>query len=60
VVPATEAAWLAREIPEKARGALLVSPAVKHVEPGKEASLFEQLRLVHFVKELLDAVEASP
>lgn len=58
VVPATEAAWLAEAIPDEARGALLVSPAVKHVEPGAEASLLEQLRLVHFVKVLLDAVAA--
>lgn len=58
VVPATEAAWLAREIPKGALRALLVSPAVKHVEPGEEADWLEQLRLVHFVKELLDEVEA--
>lgn len=53
VVPATEAYFLERDLPEAAKAELLVSPAVQHVEAGKDASFVEQLELVHFIANLL-------
>jgi dienelactone hydrolase len=52
VVPATETLWLAREVPPAALRAVLVSPAVVHVELG-EVSRLDELRLVHFLAGVL-------
>lgn len=57
VVPPTEARWLARQLPDAARGDVLVSPAIQHVEPGGKPTIGERAELVHFVAELLSSIE---
>lgn len=52
VIPATESQWLASEIPAKRLRALLISPAITHVEVGGAPSLADKLRLVHFMAQI--------
>jgi dienelactone hydrolase len=58
VVPPTETLWLEHDLP---RGVLrdgLISPAIGHVEVGG-ASIMDQMRLVHWMKEMLDLLDTS-
>lgn len=54
VIPATETLWLARDLPPGAARAVLVSPAIVHVELGKVSSR-DRWDLVHFLAGVLDA-----
>src|SRR5207245_7525473 len=54
VIPASESQWLASEIPTQYLKALLVSPAITHVEVGGKPSLRDKLRLVHFMAQMLE------
>lgn len=56
VVPPTEAEWLAQELPNVR--AVLVSPALVHVELGKKERLLDQWNLVHFMAGVLSAASA--
>jgi pimeloyl-ACP methyl ester carboxylesterase len=53
VIPASESQWLASEIPPQHFRALLISPAITHVEVGGKPSLADKLRLVHFMAQML-------
>lgn len=53
IVPSTETAWLAREVPEAARERVLITPALRHAEATGEPTLGEQLALVDFVAAIL-------
>jgi dienelactone hydrolase len=53
VIPATESLWLAQEIPHQYLRAVLISPAITHVEVGGEPGLLDKLALVHFIAEML-------
>ncbi|MCU1308788.1 MAG: hypothetical protein JWN45_3483 [Acidobacteriaceae bacterium] len=59
VVPATESLWLAQEIPHQYLRAVLISPAITHVDVGGEPSLLDKLALVHFIAEMLHESNVS-
>jgi pimeloyl-ACP methyl ester carboxylesterase len=53
IIPPAESLWLARDIPRRDLQAVLITGAFSHVDPEKDASLTEQLRLVRFVAAVL-------
>lgn len=53
IVPSTETAWLAREVPPLALERVLVTPALRHAEASRQPSLAQQLALVDFVAAIL-------
>ncbi|MCS6898498.1 MAG: hypothetical protein RMJ98_02075 [Myxococcales bacterium] len=60
VIPPSEVLWLAREVPASRLKAVLVSPAIQHVELQGKPSWLEQARVVVFLASLLDAAEREP
>jgi pimeloyl-ACP methyl ester carboxylesterase len=60
VIPATELAWLAGEVPPGRLRRALVSPAILHVEIHGEPGAGEQWDLVHFMAGVLDEASAAP
>jgi pimeloyl-ACP methyl ester carboxylesterase len=54
VIPASEAEWLAREIPHDRLAAHLISKALGHVDVTDATSRREQLALVHFMARVLE------
>ncbi len=59
VIPATETLWLAREVPAAALRDVLVSDAISHVSIQGAPSALDQLRLVHFMAEILGEVRGT-
>lgn len=55
IIPSTESLWLEKEIPGKYLRDALITPAFSHVDPEKGASWRDELRLVHFLAEVLRA-----
>lgn len=49
VIPASETAWLASEVPPSRLRSVVVTPAVKHVEIQGEPTYEQQWELVHFM-----------
>jgi dienelactone hydrolase len=60
VIPPSETLWLAHDIPARDLRAVLISPAISHVEVGAGATLWDKLRLVHFIAVLLGEARTSP
>lgn len=58
VIPATETAWIAREVPAAMLRNALVSPAIVHVEMG-EAAISDKWDLVHFMAGVLQEAEGA-
>ena len=58
VIPATEALWLAQDVPAASLRMVLVSAAIEHVEL-KEPSLGDQWSLVHFMGDVIGEAEAA-
>jgi dienelactone hydrolase len=58
VVPPTETLWLEHDLPRGVLRHALISPAIGHVEVGA-ASTMDQLRLIHWMKEMLDLLDTS-
>ena len=58
VVPPTETLWLEHDLPPGVLKAALISPSIGHVEVGG-ASVMDQVRLIHWMKEMLDLVDTS-
>jgi len=54
VIPASEADWLAAEIPSRLLKAKVLSPAMIHVDPSKKISAKEEYDLVHYIAAILD------
>jgi dienelactone hydrolase len=54
IVPSTESAWLAREVPAAQLEHVLITPALRHAEAGGTPTVREQLALVHFVAAMLE------
>lgn len=54
VIPATESEWLARELPAGHLRALLVSPAISHVETAGKPTREDEWHLVHFLAQVLE------
>jgi pimeloyl-ACP methyl ester carboxylesterase len=55
VIPPAESLWLEKDIPREDVQAVLITGAFSHVDPAKGASLYEELRIVHFVGDVLRA-----
>ena len=60
VVPPSETMWLAKDLPVRDLRAVLISPAISHVEVGKGATLADKFRLVHFIEEMLAEARTAP
>ncbi|HWR34690.1 MAG TPA: alpha/beta hydrolase [Clostridia bacterium] len=60
VIPATETEWIAREVPGERLRAVLVSPAISHVDLGKGPGFRDKLALVRWVSALLEVAEDAP
>jgi pimeloyl-ACP methyl ester carboxylesterase len=58
VVPPTETLWLEHDLPPGVLKSALISPAIGHVEIGG-ASVMDQLRLVHWMEEMLELLDGS-
>jgi acetyl esterase/lipase len=58
VIPSSETEWLAHDTPRSMLRDVLVSPAIEHVEL-KEPSLRDELGLVHFMSEVMDAEDSE-
>lgn len=57
VIPASETMWLASDVPPRSLCAVLVSPAILHVEL-KEPSFADKWALVHFMGKVIGEAEA--
>jgi pimeloyl-ACP methyl ester carboxylesterase len=57
LIPASEAGWLAHDLPAPMLRALLVSPAIEHVEIEGKTTIGDELALVHFMSGILDAAD---
>jgi pimeloyl-ACP methyl ester carboxylesterase len=55
IIPPAESLWLAKDIPHAEVRDLLITKAFSHVDPEKDATLGEELKLVRFVGEVLRA-----
>ena len=55
IIPPAETLWLAKDIPRAEVRDVLITGAFSHVDPEKNASLKEELRLVKFVSGVLRA-----
>jgi len=55
LIPASETLWIAHDLPPGTLARALVSGALTHVEIGKQASLAERWRAVHFMASVLAA-----
>lgn len=60
VVPSAETLWLASELPKTPLKAMLISPAVSHVDlDGAKPGVLDKWRLVHFFARVLRAAERN-
>jgi acetyl esterase/lipase len=57
VIPPSETLWLAQEVPPERLAAVLISPAIMHVELTGEPPLGEQWALVRFMARMLAVAE---
>ena len=57
VIPATETAWLAREVPPARLRQAIVSPAIVHVELEGTPTTAQKWQLVHFMGDVLLAAD---
>ncbi len=59
IIPATELAWLKRDIAEEGVAAALVSPAISHVEVGAKVKLWDKLALVHWMAVMIHEARST-
>jgi dienelactone hydrolase len=57
IVPAIETRWLARDLPEDALEAVLVTDALRHAEYDEEPSYADRFQMVTFMAAVLAAIE---
>jgi dienelactone hydrolase len=57
VIPSSETEWLAHDAPRSLLRAALVSRAIEHVELEGETKLGDELALVHFMSDVLEAAD---
>jgi len=55
IIPPAESLWLAQDIPHAEVRDALITGAFSHVDPEKDASVMEELKLVHFIAGVLRA-----
>ncbi len=59
IIPAAESLWLASELPHGALQAMLITPVISHLDmDGKGPSTMDNLRLMHFFAQLLQAAQS--
>jgi pimeloyl-ACP methyl ester carboxylesterase len=59
VIPSSETEWLAHDTPRGLLRAALISPAIEHVELEGKPGLGDELALVHFMGDVLDAADET-
>jgi pimeloyl-ACP methyl ester carboxylesterase len=60
VIPSAETLWMASELPRDDLKAVLVSPALSHLDlNGPKPGLMDQWRLIHFFALMIHAAEGS-
>lgn len=59
LIPPSEAEWLAHDIPRASLRGALVSGAIEHVGLEEKTSLSDELALVHFMGDVLDAADGG-
>ena len=57
VIPSTETDWLAHDAPPALVRGVLVSHAIEHVEVENGAAIGDELALVHFMSQVLEAAD---
>lgn len=57
VIPATETIWLAKDLPQQEVKAVLVSPALVHVNMEEKITWQQQWQLMDFMAQVLDATD---
>lgn len=58
IIPSAETEWMASELPKRSLKAVLISPVLSHLDlDGAGPTMSDQLRLVHFFAQVLDAAE---
>jgi pimeloyl-ACP methyl ester carboxylesterase len=57
VIPASEADWLASQIPKGLLKEKVLSPAIFHVDPSAKMSAKEEFDLVHYIAGILDEAD---
>jgi pimeloyl-ACP methyl ester carboxylesterase len=57
VIPASEADWLASEVPSGLLKTKVLSPAIIHVDPSEKISAKEEFDLVHYIAGILDEAD---
>jgi pimeloyl-ACP methyl ester carboxylesterase len=58
IIPSAETQWLAADLPTNTLKAELISPVLSHLDmDGKGPGLMDNLRLVHFFAQVLEAAE---
>ena len=55
IIPPAESLWLAQDVPQGEVREVLITGALSHVDPQKEASVGEEFRLMHFIAGVLKA-----
>ena len=55
IIPPAESLWLAQDIPHADVREVLITGAFSHVDPQKDASVWEELKLVNFIAGVLRA-----
>jgi len=58
IIPSSESLWLQREIPPKYLRTVLITPAFSHADPDKGTAWYQELRLVHFVADVIRASDS--
>lgn len=59
VIPPAESLWLAREVPREDLRAVLITSVFAHVDMKGKVSVWEKLRLVHFMAGVLRAADSN-
>jgi pimeloyl-ACP methyl ester carboxylesterase len=59
LIPPSEAEWLAHDVPRPMLRAALISQAIEHVELEGETKLSDELALVHFMSDVLEATDSK-
>jgi pimeloyl-ACP methyl ester carboxylesterase len=57
VTPPSELLWLQQDVPPGELKGALISSAISHVSMEGEPSLFDKLRLVHFMAQMLELAD---
>jgi acetyl esterase/lipase len=56
VIPPSETAWLARDLPQGSVRSMLITPLLEHVSIQGEPGLLDRVRMVHFMASVLHSL----